>query len=88
MAKKSKAQGNPYDLILMDIQMPHMTGYEATRALREHGWQGPIVAVTAYATDQDRGKCLAAGCDEHLAKPIDEMALRNVIARRLSGAPS
>jgi CheY-like chemotaxis protein len=85
MAQKSKAEGNPYDLILMDIQMPHMDGYEATRWLREHGWQGPIVAVTAHTTAEDRQKCVKAGCDDHLSKPINEMALWNVVQRHLDG---
>ncbi len=85
MAEKSKAEGKPFDLILMDIQMPVMNGYDATRRLREHGWEGPIVAVTAYSKAQDREKCVEAGCDDHLPKPITEMALRNVVERHLSG---
>ena len=85
MAEKSKAEGSPYDLILMDIQMPIMNGYDAARRLREHGWEGPIVAVTAYSTAADREKCVEAGCDDHLSKPITETALRNVITRHLGG---
>ena len=85
MAEKSQAEGNPYDLILMDMQMPQMNGYEATRWLRKHGWEGPIVAVTAYTTAKDREKCVEAGCNDHLSKPITEMGLRNVIAQYLSG---
>jgi CheY-like chemotaxis protein len=69
----------------MDIQMPKMNGYDATRWLREYGWEGPIVAVTAYTTTEDRQKCLEAGCDDHLSKPITETALGNVIARYLNG---
>ena len=61
MAEKSQAEGRPYDLILMDIQMPRMNGYEATQWLRQHGWQGPIVALTAHAMVGDREKCLARG---------------------------
>ena len=85
LAEQSKAEGNPYDLVLMDIQMPHMNGYDATRWLREHGWEGPIVAVTAHTKDEDRQKCVEAGCDDHLAKPINEMALWNVVERHLEG---
>ena len=83
MAEKSKAEGSPYDLILMDIQMPEMNGYEATRWLRQHGWQGPIVALTAHAMLGDREKCLEAGCDGYLSKPVNTTELRDVLARYL-----
>ena len=85
LADKSKAEGKPYDLILMDIGMPQMNGYDATRWLRQHSWKGSIVAVTAYDTDEDHKKCLDAGCDAYLSKPFTEMALRNVVTRHLSG---
>jgi CheY-like chemotaxis protein len=84
-AEKSKAEGHPYDVIFMDIQMPEMNGYKAARWLRTHGWKGPIVALTAYSSVEDRRKCLEAGCDDHLSKPIMEMDLRNVLARHMSG---
>ena len=82
-AMKSKAQDRPYDLILMDIQMPEMNGHDATRWLRKQGWCGPIVALTAYALSGDREKCLAAGCDDYLAKPFTSAKLREVLARYL-----
>lgn len=85
LAEKSKAEGKPYDLILMDIGMPHMNGYDATRWLRQHSWKGSIVAVTAYDTDEDHKKCLDAGCDAYLSKPFTEMALRNIVTQHLSG---
>ena len=64
-----------YDLVLMDIQMPHLNGFEATRAIREkereRGGHTPIVAMTAHANKEDEEKCLAAGMDAFIAKPID-----------------
>ena len=83
MVEEAKTEGRPYDLILMDIQMPNMNGYEATRWLRQHGWKGPVVALTAYALVGDRAKCLEAGCDDYIAKPITAKGLRDVLARYL-----
>ena len=86
LAQKSKAEGRPYDLILMDIQMPKMNGYEAVAWLRQHGWQGPIVALTAHAMAGDREKCLDAGCNDYLSKPVGTKALRDLLQQHLSRA--
>ena len=60
---------NP-DLVLMDMHMPVMNGYDAARTLRENGYGGLIVAVTASARSHEQGKALAAGCDDCITKPI------------------
>ena len=61
----------PFDIILMDVQMPVMDGYEATRLLRERGVCTPILAMSAGVTQAERGECLAAGMDGFISKPVD-----------------
>ena len=84
--KLSKAAAGQYDLVLMDIQMPLMDGYEATRQIRALNTEIasiPIIAMTANAFDEDKEKALATGMNGHLAKPINICLLKKAIAKAL-----
>lgn len=82
--EQSKAEGRPYDFILMDIQMPRMNGYKAVEHLRKQGWRGPIVAVSALADEKGHEKVLQAGFNDCIPKPVNEARLRDVFTRYLS----
>jgi signal transduction histidine kinase/DNA-binding response OmpR family regulator len=80
---KAVQDGKPYNLILMDMQMPTLDGYGAARQLRAEGVRTPIVAVTANAMAGDRKKCIAAGCTDYLAKPVRGNSLYAMASRFL-----
>ncbi len=77
------ALNNKFDLILMDMQMPVMDGIEAVKYLRSHNYTGAIIALTANAMKEDRERCMQAGCDEFLTKPIERTTFNETLTRYL-----
>lgn len=69
-----------HDFILMDMEMPVLDGFEATRQLRDLGYGKPIIALTAHTLAEEKAKVLACGCNAHLAKPVDFPLLMSVIS--------
>ena len=78
-----KIKAEDFDIILMDIQMPVMNGYETTTAIREAGIKVPIIAVTAFAMVGDREKCFEAGCNDYISKPLDHKELLEMLQKYL-----
>lgn len=80
----ARESGRPFDLILMDMFMPVMTGFDATAMLRLRGYKGRIAALTAHDGMHARQDCLDAGCDDYILKPMDFEALSNLVQRHLT----
>jgi len=78
-----KALDGNFDLILMDMQMPVMNGYDATKKLRQQGFMTPIVALTANAMQGDDKKCFDVGCNDYIPKPIDRQKLLQILNKYL-----
>lgn len=90
VAALNAARDDLYDLILMDVSMPELDGLSAARAIRKLPGRHaavPLLALTAHAMPGDRERCIAAGMDDHIAKPINRAALLNSIGRWIAARP-
>jgi CheY-like chemotaxis protein len=81
-----KMKSNRYDVVLMDIQMPLMDGYQALKIANENGYRGPILALTAHALKEEKDRCLAAGFTDYMSKPINRLALIRRLCELVNGS--
>ncbi|MFP4555833.1 MAG: PAS domain S-box protein [Bacteroidales bacterium] len=77
------ADGTDIDLVLMDIKMPRLDGYEATKQIKQIRWNLPVIVQTAYAFSSDENKANEAGCDDYISKPIDRLRFIELMAKHL-----
>lgn len=84
--ERSMGEGMPFDVVLLDMQLPKLDGYGVARELREMGYPGWVVALTAHAMMGDRKKCIAAGCDAYLSKPFNPDELIGTVRQILETA--
>jgi signal transduction histidine kinase/CheY-like chemotaxis protein len=80
---KADSGGDPFDIVIMDIQMPVLDGQQAARRLRSGGCRLPLIALTAHATEHDRKACIDAGFDDYATKPISKAQLTQLLKRHL-----
>lgn len=86
--REAESSGRPVDVVIMDMHMPVLSGYDAVAQLRADGSQVPIIALTARAMQGDREKCLSVGCNEYLPKPVDRLNLLEAVATQLKSRES
>jgi CheY-like chemotaxis protein len=79
--QKARAEGAPIDIAILDVQMPGLDGHETTRRLRAEGFTNPIIGLTAGTMRGERDKCLHAGFDSYLSKPIEQPTLLEIVRR-------
>ncbi len=84
---KSMKDGEPFDLVLLDMQMPKLDGYQTATQLRAMGFNDAIVALTAEAMQGDMVRCLSSGCNDYLSKPIDVKQLLAMVRRFVTSKP-